>query len=346
MRDHDIRSRLKRGETILLDGGTGSELQRRGVNVSKGTSAEGGAGAWSAPAVEDAPDILREIHADYLRVGAEIITANSYNTNRGQLAHAGLAHKMEEFSRRAIEIAREARDAVAPEAFAGPIGAYANIGYKRAITTEAPCFPETQYHGINIGENTPEHYAEYGREWRAMEAQIIGGCCATTPAHIAALAPVVGYEFGDIQNGRVTFAALDRVGQPFRMRLNATAVRVEHAGSPANADHVLVTYVQNGKAYRIKARGVVMATGGWINRYVVRDLPEEYCAAYEKFHKAPSRVASFSRLHSGNTSGRYAREWSRCSATQVRPAFRANKASINSSATCTGFTPIITTPIF
>jgi len=317
MQNHDILFRLKRGATILLDGGTGSELHRRGVNVSKGASAEGGAGAWSAPAVEDAPDILREIHADYLRAGAEIITANSYNTNRGQLAHIGLAHKMEEFSRRAIELAREARDAVNPEAyvagaiaptnrfptgwdtarvppadellkewgdqvaalaaagadlimiesmrgvahllpavkaattsglpvflsvhctvegimesgervedmvvaldrerlsvdalllmcsppeaisatlpklraaFAGPIGAYANIGYKRAITTAAPRFPETQYHGIDIGENTPEHYAEYGRQWREMGAQIIGGCCASTPEHIAALAPIV-----------------------------------------------------------------------------------------------------------------------------------------------------------
>lgn len=76
-------------------------------------------------------------------------------------------------------------------AFDGPVGAYANIGYKRAITTSAPVYPETQYHGIDIGENTPERYAEYGRDWRTMGAQIIGGCCGTTPAHIAVLAPVV-----------------------------------------------------------------------------------------------------------------------------------------------------------
>ena len=119
MQNHNIMSRLKQGDTILLDGGTGSELHRRGVNVSKGASAEGGAGAWSAPAVEDAPEILRQIHEDYRRAGADLITANSYNTNRGQLSHAGLAHKMEEYSRRAIEIACEARDAVAPAAFVG-----------------------------------------------------------------------------------------------------------------------------------------------------------------------------------------------------------------------------------
>src|SRR5262249_42572290 len=74
-------------------------------------------------------------------------------------------------------------------AFTGPIGAYANIGSRRA--PEPLRYPERQYHVIEIGENTPEHYTAYGREWLAMGAQIVGGCCATTPDHIAALAPVV-----------------------------------------------------------------------------------------------------------------------------------------------------------
>src|SRR5262249_2130998 len=116
MRSATLAERLARGERLLLDGGTGSELQRRGVNVSKGSSVEGGLGAWSAPAVEEAPDVLRAVHEDYLRLGVDVVTANSYNTNRGQLARVGLAHKMEEYSRRAVEIAREARDRVAPQA--------------------------------------------------------------------------------------------------------------------------------------------------------------------------------------------------------------------------------------
>jgi S-methylmethionine-dependent homocysteine/selenocysteine methylase len=74
-------------------------------------------------------------------------------------------------------------------AFDGPIGAYANIGYRRA--PEPPRYPERQYHVIETGENTPERYAAYGAEWLAAGAQIVGGCCATTPDHIAALAPVV-----------------------------------------------------------------------------------------------------------------------------------------------------------
>src|SRR5437667_358763 len=109
MHGRDLLARLRRGDHLLLDGATGSELQRRGLNVSKGASVEGGLGAWSATAMQDAPEVVRAIHEDYLRVGADVITANSYNASRGQLGRVGLADKMEEFSRRAMELAREAR---------------------------------------------------------------------------------------------------------------------------------------------------------------------------------------------------------------------------------------------
>ena len=74
-------------------------------------------------------------------------------------------------------------------AFGGPIGAYANIGYHRA---KRPAnFPDSQFHDIEIGENTPERYADDGRRWLEIGAQIVGGCCGTTPEHIAALRPIV-----------------------------------------------------------------------------------------------------------------------------------------------------------
>jgi hypothetical protein len=44
MNKRDIVARLAGGERSVLDGATGSELQRRGVNVSKGITAEGGLG--------------------------------------------------------------------------------------------------------------------------------------------------------------------------------------------------------------------------------------------------------------------------------------------------------------
>jgi spermidine dehydrogenase len=90
--------------------------------------------------------------------------------------------------------------------------------------------------------------------------------------------------FVDILNGPVNFQALDRQDGRIRMRLGAMAVRVEHDASPDRSDLVAVTYVKDGKLYRLRTRAVVMATGSWVNRRVVRDLPESYQDAYTKFH--------------------------------------------------------------
>jgi S-methylmethionine-dependent homocysteine/selenocysteine methylase len=319
----DFRSFLATGQPILLDGGTGSELQRRGVNVSQGLGPDGYLGAWSATALGDAPEIVREIHEDYFRVGADVVTTNSYNTSRGHLGRVGLADRMEQYSRLAVELAVDARDRLAPDAFVaaaiapttrvpldryrtpppgfdiarveppdqifqewkdqtavlaaagadlilietmrtipqakaaaraasltglpvllavnatpegtlhtgatltelvealeeeelavdgmllmcmppelisanlpklrdaynGPIGAYANIGYKRS--REPAEFPKRQWHVFETADTPPERYADYGREWLAMGCQIVGGCCGTTPEHIAALRPII-----------------------------------------------------------------------------------------------------------------------------------------------------------
>lgn len=300
-----IRERLGAGERLLLDGATGSELQLRGVNVSKGVSADGNRlGAWSATAMGDAPEIVQRVHEDYLKAGADILTTNSFWTNSFKLGLVGLADHAEAYTRLAGEIAIEARDRMKPdalvaggmapphgglepvdpvdlprefamqagaladagvdlllleyigyvadcvaavdavaftglpvvlglrhvtpqggmqdgesfeqlvtalgtrqvdaillmctdpetttfclsglrEAFAGPVGAYANIGYGQAELASKQ--PGQQFHKIETGDCTPERYAEYGRAWLDLGAQIIGGCCATRPSHIAAL---------------------------------------------------------------------------------------------------------------------------------------------------------------
>src|SRR3954463_15126086 len=62
-----------------------------------------------------------------------------------------------------------------------------------------------------------------------------------------------------VWQNRVNFRALDRAGQATRIRLNATVVRVEHAGDPAGAPHVVITYVKGGRLFSVKARAVVVA---------------------------------------------------------------------------------------
>jgi spermidine dehydrogenase len=98
--------------------------------------------------------------------------------------------------------------------------------------------------------------------------------------------------FEDILTGRIHLGALDRAGQPLRMRLRCTAIHVEHEGDPASSGDVKVVYARDGRLHAIRARAVIMATGGWMNLYVVGDLPPAHRDAYAQFVHAPFLVAN------------------------------------------------------
>jgi methionine synthase I (cobalamin-dependent) len=87
---------------LILDGATGTELNRRGVDT--------GLPLWSANALMKEHDskILQQIHEDYLRAGADIITTNTFRTHRRALAFSGNANRAFELTRRAVDIARAA----------------------------------------------------------------------------------------------------------------------------------------------------------------------------------------------------------------------------------------------
>src|SRR5439155_18279370 len=97
-----------------------------------------------------------------------------------------------------------------------------------------------------------------------------------------------------VWQNRVRFAAVDRPGQTTRIRLNATVLRVEHAGGgdPSRASHVNVTYVKGGRLFRVRARGVVMAGGSWTTKHIVHDLPASHRDAYAQFYRSPCLMAN------------------------------------------------------
>jgi len=107
--------KLNADEILLIDGGTGSELQRRGVSMNED--------AWSGIAAYTHKPLLREIHEDYIRAGAEVITTNTFGTTRFVLESAGLEEEFGKINRLALEAAMEARDAVSrhPVAIAGSL---------------------------------------------------------------------------------------------------------------------------------------------------------------------------------------------------------------------------------
>jgi S-methylmethionine-dependent homocysteine/selenocysteine methylase len=96
---------LARGDVILLDGGTGTELERRGVPMDRQ--------AWSATANLTHPDVVRGVHEDYIRAGADVVITNTFATARCHLEAAGLGERVAEVNRRAVELAREGRDRAA-----------------------------------------------------------------------------------------------------------------------------------------------------------------------------------------------------------------------------------------
>ena len=118
----NILDRLNEGQTLLLDGGTGSELQRRGVDVLLG--ATDGLKAWSATANIEFADVVQQVHQDYLRVGADIITSNNFWTGPTRLERCGLGGEWRRYARAAAENALKARDKLNAEAYvAGGIAA-------------------------------------------------------------------------------------------------------------------------------------------------------------------------------------------------------------------------------
>ena len=97
-----LMARLRRGEAVILDGPTGTELQARGAPMDPG--------AWCGPATLENDQLLVDIHSDYIAAGSEVVTANTFASSRLMLGAAGLADRAEEIVTRAVAAARKARD--------------------------------------------------------------------------------------------------------------------------------------------------------------------------------------------------------------------------------------------
>jgi homocysteine S-methyltransferase len=111
-RYESFMERITSGECVLTDGATGTEAERRGIPQLEN--------AWNGGGALSHPDIIRQIHLDYLDAGAEVVISNSFATHLHALADAGEADRFGDYNRRAVELAVEARDGSdAPGALVG-----------------------------------------------------------------------------------------------------------------------------------------------------------------------------------------------------------------------------------
>ncbi|MGZ4856318.1 MAG: bifunctional homocysteine S-methyltransferase/methylenetetrahydrofolate reductase [Candidatus Angelobacter sp.] len=96
----DLLTRLKQGP-VLCDGAMGTLLYAKGVFINK---------CYDELNLTQ-PDLIRNIHQEYLNAGAEIIETNTFGGNSFRLGRHGLADKVDEVNRKGAELAREAADA-------------------------------------------------------------------------------------------------------------------------------------------------------------------------------------------------------------------------------------------
>lgn len=89
--------------TLVVDGGLGSELERRGCDVTDHL--------WSARVLLDHPEKIGEVHRDYLAAGADCIISASYQISFDGFRKAGLSEAdTERALRQAVQVALEARE--------------------------------------------------------------------------------------------------------------------------------------------------------------------------------------------------------------------------------------------
>jgi S-methylmethionine-dependent homocysteine/selenocysteine methylase len=86
---------------VLTDGGMGQELLRR--------SGAAATPMWSAQIMIDRPELVRELHADFIRAGARVITINTYSATPERLARDGDASRFDELQRLGFDLADQAR---------------------------------------------------------------------------------------------------------------------------------------------------------------------------------------------------------------------------------------------
>ena len=97
-----IKDKSDNGDIVLLDGGTGSEIERQGVKMNDL--------AWCGIAHMEQPEVVRKVHESYIHAGADVIIANTFSTAPHILQRLRLEDKIAEINQSAVRLALQARD--------------------------------------------------------------------------------------------------------------------------------------------------------------------------------------------------------------------------------------------
>lgn len=153
------------------------------------------------------PGLVRRVHEDYVRAGADVLITNTFMSGLGPMERAGEGERFALANRNAVAAARAATDSAGrPIVIAGSVSATQlgaretgpapggnehhrlRDGYARQIELLAQEGVDLIAPSWRFLDLPPERFTELARGWRAAGVSMIGGCCGIGPSQIAALA--------------------------------------------------------------------------------------------------------------------------------------------------------------
>ncbi len=131
-KSQEFREQFAR-RVLVADGAMGTMLYSRGVFINR---------CFDELNVAQ-PDLVRNVHCEYVRAGAEILETNTFGANRMRLGAFGIAEKLRAINESGVRLAREAAGDVAYVAGAvGPLGAHIEPLGPISFAEARACFRE------------------------------------------------------------------------------------------------------------------------------------------------------------------------------------------------------------
>ena len=98
----NLENKLTSREVVILDGGMGAELEKFGASIDKDL--------WSGRCSIDNPEIVREVHQNFVNSGADVITTNTYASTPISMKEYGYDGYIEDWNNASVKIARQVAD--------------------------------------------------------------------------------------------------------------------------------------------------------------------------------------------------------------------------------------------
>ena len=160
-----LDEQIARGDVIVLDGATGTEIERLGGEMDSA--------AWCAVANMNHPEKVQQVHEAYVRAGADVITTNTFATCRHVLAGTGLDNDTVAINQQAVTLARNARDAVAPSRPVAIAGSMSNtVAWQPGFISPDPRFIPTERQEISNYREMANTLADSGVDFLILEMML------------------------------------------------------------------------------------------------------------------------------------------------------------------------------